>query len=95
MENSVQAAHDTADSVLEVVARAEEMGKLIDSIADYTRQQDEDTVQITHGLQQISEVVQSNAATSETSASASEELASQAAMLRELVARFRLKGQEF
>ena len=28
-------------------------------------------------------------------ASASEELASQAAMLRELVARFRLKGQEF
>ena len=93
MENSVQAAHDTADSVLEVVARAEEMGKLIDSIADYTRQQDEDTVQITHGLQQISEVVQSNAATSETSASASEELASQSSILKELVDQFTISDE--
>ena len=95
MEDSVRAAQDTSDSVLKVVDRAEEMGRLIDGIADYTRQQDENTALITHGIQQISEVVQSNAATSETSASASEELASQAAMLRELVAKFRLRDQEY
>ena len=72
---------------------AEEMEKLIDGIADYTKQQDENAEQITHGIEQISVVVQSNVATSEASAAASEELASQASMLRELVARFRLREQ--
>ena len=93
MEDSVRAAQDTSDSVLKVVDRAEEMGRLIDGIADYTRQQDENAAQITNGIEQISAVVQSNVATSEASAAASEELASQAAMLRELVARFRLREQ--
>ncbi len=93
MDEGVQAAQDTADSVLKVVAHAEEMEKLIDGIADYTKQQDENAEQITHGIEQISVVVQSNVATSEASAAASEELASQASMLRELVARFRLREQ--
>ncbi len=91
MDEGVQAAQDTADSVLKVVAQAEEMGELIEGIADYTRKQDEDAEQITHGIQQISVVVQNNVATSEASAAASEELASQAAMLRELVAKFQLR----
>ncbi len=91
MDEGMQAAQDTADSVMRVVARAEEMDKLIDGIADYTRQQDETAAEITRGIGQIAEVVSSNAATSEASASASEELASQAAMLRELVARFKLR----
>ncbi len=91
MNEGVQAAQDTAESVLQVVASAEEMGKLIDGIADYTKQQDENTAQITHGIEQISIVVQNNVATSEASAAASEQLASQAAMLRELVAKFHLR----
>ncbi|MCI8270368.1 MAG: methyl-accepting chemotaxis protein [Lachnospiraceae bacterium] len=93
MDEGVQAARDTADSVLQVVAHAEEMGQLIDGIADYTRQQDANAAQITRGIEQISVVVQNNVATSEASAAASEELSGQAAMLRELVARFRLQGQ--
>ena len=93
MDEGVQAAQDTADSVLRVVSHAEEMEELIEGIAAYTRQQDENAAQITHGIEQISAVVQSNVATSEASAAASEELASQAAMLRELVARFRLREQ--
>ena len=40
---------------------------------------------------QVSEVVQTNSATSEESAAASEELSSQAQLLRESVARFKLK----
>ena len=67
------------------------MGKLIEGIADYTKEQDESAAQITHGVEQISVVVQSNVATSEASAAASEELAGQAALLRELVSRFRLR----
>ncbi len=93
MDEGVQAARDTADSVLQVVAHAEEMGQLIDGIADYTRQQDANAAHITRGIEQISVVVQNNVATSEASAAASEELSGQAAMLRELVARFRLQGQ--
>jgi methyl-accepting chemotaxis protein len=40
---------------------------------------------------QVSEVVQTNSATSEESAAASEELSSQAEMLKDEVARFKLK----
>lgn len=91
MEEGVRAAQDTADSILKVVAHADEMNKLIDGIADYTRQQDSNATEITRGIEQISTVVQTNVATAEASAAASEELAGQASMLRELVAKFRLR----
>lgn len=92
MDEGVQVAQDTSNSVLKVVACAEEMSNLIDGIADYTKNQDENAAQITHGIEQISTVVQSNVATSEASAAASEELASQAVLLQQMVARFRLRG---
>ena len=91
MDEGVQAAQDTADSLVKVVVHAEEMNRLIDGIADYTRQQDANTTEITRGIEQISTVVQTNVSTAEASAAASEELAGQAAMLRELVGKFRLR----
>ena len=93
MEEGVRSAQDTADSILKVVDQADEMGQLIDSIAEYTKQQDENATEITNGIDQIATVVQSNAATAEQSAAASEELSGQAAVLRELVTKFRLKEQ--
>ena len=93
MDAGVHAAQDTADSMLKVVSQADEMNNLIDGIANYTRQQEADTAEITRGIDQISTVVQTNVATAEQSASASEELSGQAIMLRELVARFRLLDQ--
>ena len=47
--------------------------------------------QVSEGIGQISNVVQTNSATSEESAAASEELSSQASLLKSLVAAFRLK----
>ena len=91
MDEGVSAAQDTADSMLKVVTRADEMNKLIDNIADYTREQDANAAEITHGIEQISTVVQTNVATAEESAAASEELSGQAAMLQELVSKFRLR----
>ena len=44
-----------------------------------------------HGILQVSDVVQTNSATSEESAAASEELSSQAELLREQVSQFKLK----
>ncbi len=91
MDAGVAAVRDTAASMLTVAQRADEMGSLITGIAGYTREQAQNTEEITHGIAQISSVVQSNVATAEASAAASEELSGQAAMLRELVGRFKLK----
>ena len=69
------------------------MSGLIEGIAEYSAKQAAAADEVIRGIDQISEVVQSNMATAEKSAAASEELSSQANMLRGLVARFRLKGQ--
>ena len=47
--------------------------------------------QINTGLNQVSQVVQTNAATAEESAASSEELSGQAIMLKEMVNRFKLR----
>ena len=92
MAEGVRAAQDTAESMMAVVAQADEMNTLIGDIAEHTTKQAADVSEITQGIEQISVVIQSNAATSETSAAASEELSGQAEMLKNLVAKFRLKG---
>ncbi len=92
MEEGVRAAQETAKSMLTVVEDADKMSGLVNGIADYTREQDTNATEITHGIEQISTVVQTNVATAEASAAASEELSGQASMLKELVSRFRLKN---
>ena len=91
MGEGVRAAQDTAQSMLSVVEQADQMSGLISGIADYTRQQAVNAEEIASGIGEISNVVQSNVATAEASAAASEELSGQASMLREMVAKFRLK----
>ena len=93
MDEGVEAARDTAESMLSVAARADEMRNLIVKIAGFTKEQAESTEEITRGIEQISTVVQSNVATAEQSAAASEELSGQAMMLKELVSRFKLKTE--
>lgn len=92
MDEGVRAAQETADSILQVVAHADEMNQLIDGIANYTKEQDANAAEITRGIEQISTVVQTNVATAEQSAAASEELSGQAVMLKELVEKFHLKN---
>ena len=91
MEEGVKAAQDTSASMLAVVSKAEEMSRLVEGIAAYTQEQAANAGEITQGIQQIASVVQTNVATAESSAAASEELSSQAAILKELVSKFRLK----
>lgn len=91
MAEGVHAADDTVQSMTAAVRLAEKMGVLIDDIAGNTAQQAAMASEISHGIDQIASVVQSNVDTAESSAAASEELSSQADMLRELVSRFQLK----
>ena len=93
VEEGTNAAEDTAASMMAVVAQAEEVNKLIEGIADYSAKQAAATEEVISGIDQISGVVQSNLSTAEKSAAASEELSGQANMLRELVAKFRLKAR--
>ena len=93
VEEGTNAAEDTAASMMAVVAQAEEVNKLIEGIADYSAKQAAATEEVIRGIDQISGVVQSNLSTAEKSAAASEELSGQANMLRELVAKFRLKAR--
>ena len=68
----------------------QEATDMMDSIARASKEQAEAITQITLGIDQISSVVQTNSATSEQSAAASEELSSQAQIMKELVRKFKL-----
>lgn len=92
MEEGVKAVQITAESMLSVVSQADEMDGLIGGIAEFTKQQAVDAAEITQGIDQIAIVVQTNVATAQESAAASDELSGQAAALKDLVSGFRLKG---
>ena len=91
MEEGTRAAQETSESMLAVVAEADRMSGLIDSIAENTGRQAEDAAEISQGIDQISNVVESNADNAQRSAAASEELSGQAEMLKNLVATFKIR----
>lgn len=64
----------------------------MERLAERTIAEAEAIAQLTTGVDQISAVVQTNSATSEQSAAASQELSSQAVMMKQMVQHFRLKG---
>lgn len=66
------------------------MSSIVRMISEQSRQQSSDINQILQGVEQVSSVVQLNSATSEESAAASQELSSQATVLKGLVGRFQL-----
>ena len=80
----------SAETLQQVADHAREVSEMVDQIAASASEQTESIQQVTVGLDQISGVVQTNSATAEESAAASEELSSQAAMLKSLVGGFQL-----
>jgi methyl-accepting chemotaxis protein len=90
IETGTKIADDTALSLQTVVGKTSVVAQKIDNIADAASQQEESIYQITAGVDLISSVVQTNSATAEESAAASEELNGQAQILKDLVADFTL-----
>ena len=68
------------------------MTVIIGQISEASSNQADSISQITMGIDQISSVVQTNSATAEESAAASEELFSQSQLMKNLVGRFKLKN---
>ena len=83
----------TEQSLNGIVEKAEHVTRLVNDIAQASNAQATAVMQTTMGIEQISSVVQNNSATAEESAAASEELSGQALMLKEVIAKVRLKGE--
>lgn len=89
--NGTKIADETAHSLLEAVEGAKNVIQTIDLISKASGEQAVSISQVTLGMDQISSVIQTNSATAEESAAASEELSGQAQTLKSLVNRFKLK----
>lgn len=89
-----QVVHDVTESVSGVVALTRQAAEQMERVAEAVERQTNSIDQVNLAVSQISEVVQSNSATAEESASTSAELSGQAAALKALVGRFRLRDRQ-
>ena len=92
IEDGNRIAEETAESMDRIIQSSEELADLVFKISSASEKQAEAVSQVTIGIDQISSVVQTNSATSEESAAASEELAGQAQLLKHLMEKFKLKN---
>lgn len=90
VERGTKIADETKESINSMVKSIRESVKLVDEISEASKEQAESIMQITMGIEQISSVVQTNSATAEESAAASQELSEQSNLLKELVEQFEL-----
>ena len=94
VENGSSIAHAAADSITSSTDLTSKAVEKITQIADAAERESESIDQITQGIDQIATVVQTNSATSEESAAASEELSSQANILHQIFASFRVGASD-
>lgn len=91
VKRGTQIANETAQSLKQVVDGAQRVSGTVNEISEAATVQAGSIAQVTQGIDQISSVVQTNSATAEESAAASEELSGQAQMLKNLVGQFKLR----
>ena len=94
VQNGNNIVKQVSESLGRTVEAAEHTLGLIQEISSAAEEEAEAITQVTEGIDQISAVVQTNSATSEESAAASEELSSQAALMKDLMAKFKLRTMD-
>ncbi|MDK2562647.1 hypothetical protein QOZ84_03725 [Romboutsia sedimentorum] len=101
IENSIKAVSNeseivdnTAESLQKIIYTTNQTIVLVDKIAKASEEQSSAITQVTLGVDQISDVVQTNSATSQESAEASEELTGQAQILKSFIESFNLKNTQ-
>lgn len=90
VENGRKIANETSEALTAVVQGIEMVSELLHQITEASLKQSDANRQVTENINLISDVVQTNSSTAEECAAASEELASQAQLLKELAGKFRL-----
>ena len=86
-------ANDTAVALYNIVNGVTDTVDIVSKIAEASNQQATAISEINRGIEQVSEVTQSNTATAEESASASQEMADQAQTLKSMMKEFKLQGK--
>lgn len=83
-------AEETAKKLEDVAEGSKIITQQVTGIAEALESQTTEILQINEGIEQINGVVQSNSATSEECAAASQEMSSEADNLREMISRFKV-----
>ncbi len=83
-------ANETAGSLEKIVADTDSVSQIINDIYTVMKGQTDVIMQISTGVTQISDIVQTNSAVAEESAAAAEELNSQSDLLADMVAQFKV-----
>lgn len=91
ISNGTKIANSTALSLNEMVDKVSEIALLINEVSQASNQQESSISKINQGIGQISEVTHINTSTSEESASAAQQLASQAEVFKNAISEFVLK----
>ena len=92
VENGTEIAGRTAQAIQAPVESTKSAVQYVDKISTAAERQADEISQVTMGVDQISSVVQTNSATAQESAAASEELSSQAQLMKSLVSQFNLRN---
>jgi len=92
VEAGTRIADYTAESLREILDEIEKVAGLVGNIAKASNDQALQIELINQGIEQVSMVVQTNSATAEQSAAASEELSGQAQLLKQMVEAFEIKA---
>ncbi|MGE5389943.1 MAG: methyl-accepting chemotaxis protein [Deltaproteobacteria bacterium] len=91
VDTGTQIARTTASALGDIVNGVKQVTDLVADIAVASNDQATAIAQINQGITQVADVIQMNTAISEESAAASQQLASQAELLKTRIARFNLK----
>lgn len=94
VEKGSKIAKETAAALEKLVENASLIDSEVSKISEASAYQADEIKRITVGVEQISSVVQTNTATAEESAAASEELSGQSGILRNLISHFKLEIDE-
>ncbi len=94
VESGVKNAQQSVESFKEIIDGAKKEKELVKEIARYGQEQARASREVNRALDDINIATQANAQTAEETAAASEELQSQSEVLKELVARFKLKSAQ-
>ena len=90
-EAGTKIADATAAALKNIVEGVDKTVELVGQIAVASNEQATGIAQVNRGIDQLSDVVQTNSATAEESAASSEELSGQAELLKSMVAQFQLE----
>lgn len=90
VEKGITIADETAQQLEQVLASSKIVTEEVGKVADALEAQNDSFAQINAGVEHINDVVQTNSATSEECAAASQEMNSQATVLKDSISRFKV-----